>query len=123
MSNKKINKDSMSALIGGLVGQPVEEEAPTDVQTEVPVETSLTSQEVNTSHRGRPSGAKKEMISTTVDVELMNKVRAISKKEELSITSIIEVGLRKIVKDYEDKNGPVRVRQSKKKNIDDIFSV
>ena len=123
MSKKKINKDSMSALIGGLVGSPVESEPEINEQEESPVSPTPTSQEVNTSRRGRPSGTKKEMISTTVDVEVMNKVRAIAKKEDLSITSLIEVGLRKTIKEYEEKNGPIRVRQPKKKNVDDLFSI
>ena len=123
MSNKKINKDSMSALIGGLVGSSVEQEPEREEQEESPVSPTHTSQEVNTSRRGRPSGTKKEMISTTVDVEMMKKVRAIAKKEDLSITSLIEVGLRKIIKEDEEKNGPIRVRQNNKKNRDDVFSV
>ena len=123
MSNSKINKDSMSALIGGLVGSPVEPVQQPSEQEKPSVSPNPTSKEVNASRRGRPSGTKKEMISTTVDVEIMNKVRAIAKKEELPITSLIEVGLRKLIKEYEEKNGPVRVRQSKKKNIDDVFSV
>lgn len=126
--SKKLNKDSMSALIGGLVGPPVvpkpdiQEESEKE-QIESPVSPSPTSKEVTTPRRGRPSGVKKEAVCYQLDVDLISKVRAIAKKEDWPITSIIEAGIRKIVKEYEDKNGPVRVRQAKKKNIDDVFSL
>ena len=123
MSSKKINKDSMSALIGGLVGQPDIPETDINEQSEAPVSPSPTSQEVNASRRGRPSGIKKESVCTVVDVELMNKVRAIAKKEDIAITSIIEVGLRMAVQNYEEENGPIRVKQNKKKGLGDVFSL
>jgi len=66
---------------------------------------------------------KKESVCTVVDVDLMNKVRAIAKKEDLSITTIFEVGLKMAVQTYEAKNGPIRVKQSKKKEIDDVFGL
>lgn len=64
---------------------------------------------------------KKESVCTVVDVDLMNKVRAIAKKEDLSITTIFEVGLKMAIQNYEAKNGPIRVRQSKKKDVGDVF--
>ena len=128
MSSKKLNKDSMSALIGGLVGKPVVsatyvQEGSEKEQSGSPVSRSPSSKEETISRRGRPSGVKKEAVCYQLDVDLISKVRAIAKKEDWAITSIIETGIRKIVKEYEDKNGPVRVRQPKKKSIDDVFSL
>lgn len=119
----KLNQDSMDALFGGLVGEPVKTEQEEKKQGVAPVSTLNTTKEVSTSRRGRPSGVKKESVCTVVDVDLMNKVRAISKKEDLSITTIFEVGLKMAIQNYEAKNGPIRVRQNKKKEIGDVFSL
>lgn len=119
----KINKDSMDALFGSLVGEPLHQE-PAQTKTATPPSSATTpGKEASTSRRGRPSGVKKESVCTIVDVDLMNKVRAIAKKEDLSITTIFEVGLKMAVQNYEAKNGPIRVRQSKKKDIGDVFGL
>jgi len=119
----KINKDSMDALFGSLVGEPLHQE-PEQTKTATPPASATTpGKEASTSRRGRPSGVKKESVCTIVDVDLMNKVRAIAKKEDLSITTIFEVGLKMAVQNYEAKNGPIRVRQSKKKDIGDVFGL
>ena len=68
-------------------------------------------------------GVKKESVTTIVDIDLMNKVRAISKKEGLPITAIFEVGLRMAVQNYEEKNGPVRAYKNKKKDVGDVFDL
>ena len=118
----KINKDSMDALFGGLVGDSDQKEQQTKPVV-TSASTSGTTKETNASRRGRPSGVKKESVCTIVDTELMNKIRAIAKKEDLSITAVFEVGLKMAVQNYEAKNGPIRVRQNKKKEIGDVFSL
>lgn len=118
----KFNQDSMDALFGGLVGESAKTEQEEKKQSTAPVSTPNATKET-TSRRGRPSGVKKESVCTVVDVDLMNKVRAIAKKEDLSITTIFEVGLKMAVQSYEAKNGPIRVRQSKKKDVGDVFGL
>ncbi len=119
----KINKDSMDALFGGLIGDsaPKEQEQAMPVTATEP--TPNPSKETTASRRGRPAGVKKESVCTIIDADLMNKVRAIAKKEDLSITAVIEVGLKMAVQSYEAKNGPIRVRQNKKKEIGDVFGL
>ena len=119
----KLNQDSMDALFGGLVGESAKTEQEEKKQGATPVSTPNTSKEVSAGRRGRPSGVKKESVCTIVDADLMNKVRAISKKEDLTITTIFEVGLKMAIQTYEAKNGPIRVRQSKKKEIGDVFGI
>lgn len=119
----KINKDSMDALFGGLVGESVPQESEQTTSEAPSVSNSKPGKEGNAKRRGRPSGVKKESVCTIVDADLMNKVRAIAKKEDLSITTIFEVGLKMAVQSYETKNGPIRVRQSKKKDIGDVFGL
>ncbi len=119
----KLNQDSMDALFGGLVGEPAKTEQEEKRQSTAPATTLNTTKETSASRRGSPSGVKKESVCTVVDVDLMNKVRAIAKKEDLSITTIFEVGLKMAIQNYEAKNGPIRVRQSKKKEIGDVFGI
>lgn len=119
----KLNKDSMDALFGGLVDQsPTEGQEQNDAKNS-PTLSTPTPRESGASRRGRPSGVKKESVTTIVDIDLMNKVRAISKKEGLPITAIFEVGLRMAVQNYEEKNGPVRAYKNKKKDVGDVFDL
>ena len=113
----------MDTLFSGLVGSLPDSESAKEEQHEPSVVPSATSKEVNTPRPGRPSGKKKETISTVVDVEVMKKVRAIAKKEDISIAAVIEVGLHMAIQNYEEKNGPIRTRVSKKKELGDVFNL
>lgn len=112
----KINKSAMEELMGGLVS--VSDEIP-----QVSSAPSTKDKEEVVEKRGRKKGAATERISTLVSADLMNKVRAIALKEGLNISSIINVGVSLVVKNYEEKHGPVRIVPHKKGDIDKVFGL
>ena len=44
-------------------------------------------------------------------------------REDLSLTDLFTVALKKLVREYEEKNGTVRVRKQKKKDLSDVFDI
>lgn len=114
---KKFSKSSMDNLLGGLIGE-------SENQEEQPEVTPSANKEEEPSRRGRPStNVKKEAVTTIIPEDLMGKVRAIGDREDLTLTDLFTVALKKLVREYEDKNGTVRVRKQKKKDVSDVFDI
>lgn len=103
----KINKDDMSALFSGLT---------TPNQSNQSEETVVEVKAIS-----KKSVSIKEKVCANISSVKMDKVRAIAGKEGLSITSILEVALDMAIKSYEDKNGVVRARSSKRGDASKIF--
>ena len=53
--------------------------------------------------------------------ELVEKVKAIAKKEGFTIREVVEKFFRNGIGSYESKHGTVKVRSRKKQNIDDVL--
>ena len=73
----------------------------------------------------RQSSEKKKMehVCTLVDVEQMAKIRAIAEREGIALKDIFAVGLNMAISNYEQKNGTIRIRPTKKGNASDVFGV
>ena len=115
----KINKDSMSSLLEGLTS--VRSTVPEDHQQSSP---SSNSKEKVTSIPGdKPTskGGSKERICTSIDKNVMNKIRTISETEGLQINELITLGLDMVISKYEEAHGPVRTKKINKGNIENIF--
>lgn len=54
-------------------------------------------------------------------VELVEKIKAISRVEGFSIRDIVERSFRNSIASYEDKHGKIKVKPKKQKNIADVF--
>lgn len=63
----------------------------------------------------------KERVCTTIDMAIMNKVRALSEKEGVFINDLITLGLNMVIAKYEERHGQIRPPKSNKGNIDSIF--
>lgn len=115
---KKFDKNAMESLVSGLTA-PITEPCQ-DASAVTPSKES-----VSGSRRGRkPRGKDVEVISTVVDVDLINKARAIAGIEGLALKDIINKGLKMAIKIYEDKHGVVRPRRPKKKgDVNDVFDL
>lgn len=116
---KGINKDSMSSLLEGLtsVRNTTQENHPQSI-------TSSHSKEKVTSTSGsKPTskGGSKERICTSVDKNVMNKIRTISETEGIQINELITLGLDMVISKYEETHGQVRPKKINKGNIDNIF--
>lgn len=53
--------------------------------------------------------------------ELVEKIKAIAKKEDFTIREVVEKFFRNGIGCYEGKHGVVKVRSRKKQNIDDVL--
>lgn len=107
----------MDNLLGGLIGE-------SESQEQQPEVSQPAHREEEPSRRGRPSAnVKKEAVTTIIPKDLMGKVRAIGDREDLSLTDLFTVALKKLVREYEEKNGTVRVRKQKKKDLSDVFDI
>jgi len=62
-----------------------------------------------------------EHVCTLVDVEQMAKVRCIAEREGVSIKDIFAAALTMAISSYEKKNGPIKVKASKKGDVREIF--
>lgn len=63
----------------------------------------------------------KERICTSIDVTIINKVRAISKKEQLPINEIIELGIKMVIEKYEKTHGQISLQNEGRGDIKNIF--
>lgn len=109
MSNKEKIDNAMNELLGGLtanqggIGQEPSQKEP--AREEI-------------SPAQQKYREKYERVCTIQEVELMNKVREIARREGVSIKSVIEFMLQSGVKTYESNNGVLRVRKTKGKKGD-----
>ena len=53
--------------------------------------------------------------------ELVDKIKAIAKKEDFSIREVVEKSFRNTISSYESKNGKIKLKPKKQKNIDDVL--
>lgn len=114
--SKEIKTSAMDTLFEGLTGQPHPEE-----NVSSPEPASLPEADAHSSKK--PSKPSYEVISTTVDPVIMSKIRAIASIEELAIKDVIGVGLKMVVSRYEEVHGKVRVKKSKKGDVNKIFNM
>ena len=113
--SKGINKDSMSSLLEGLTSvrtTAAEERRPSSAK-----EKSVSTSEANPTSK---SGSK-ERICTSIDMVVMNKIRAISEKEGVLINELITLGLDMLISKYEDSHGQIRPKKANKGDITSIF--
>ena len=73
----------------------------------------------------RQSARKKKMehVCTLIDTEQMAKIRAIAEREGIALKDIFAVGLNMAISNYEQKNGTIRIKPTKKGNASDVFGI
>ena len=117
--SKGINKNSMSSLLEGLTS--VRSTTPED--NHQPNPSSNLKEKVTSIPGDKPisKGSSKERICTSVDKNVMNKIRTISETEGIQINELITLGLDMVISKYEETHGEVRPKKINKGNIDNIF--
>lgn len=78
---------------------------------------------VSRTRRQSSEKRKMEHVCTLVDVEQMAKIRAIAEREGIALKDIFAVGLNMAISNYEQKNGTIRIKPTKKGNASDVFGV
>lgn len=109
MPKKEQIDNAMNELLGGLTANQSGTGQDSPQKTPVKEEVSPAQQQ----HRERY-----ERVCTIQEVELMNKVREIARREGFPIKSVIEFMLQSGVNTYESNNGILRVRKTKGKKSD-----
>lgn len=119
---KKINQSSMDELMGALITPSnLHEESAPSTSSSSSVEDDA-SDGVTQPRRGRPK-KEKERICTSVNMVTMEKLRAISDKEHISLTDLITLALDRLVGSYELKHGPIKAKAKKKGDIEKVFNL
>lgn len=115
---KTIDPDAMSNLLDGLTsGRPSIGNTPYPSPA-----TSVFSKEESTPKTTKvQKNSGKERICTSVDKNVMNKIRTISETEGIQINELITLGLDMVISKYEETHGAVRPKKINKGNIDNIF--
>ena len=119
--SKGINKDSMSSLLDGLTSvneASVEQRSQTVSPSAAP---SPSKTKMQPEAKSVLKGSSKERICTSVDTNVINKIRTISEKEGVLINELIAIGMEMVISKYEESHGQVRPKKSNKGNIGNIF--
>ena len=114
MSKEEQKKTAMDRLFQGLTPPASASAGSEDGSQQEPEEKSSSA----TSSRQKKYNEKNERVCTIMEIEDMNKLRYIAGKEGLAIRELFGISVKKLIKEYEGKNGVIPVRKSKKKKGD-----
>jgi len=120
---KNLNMNSMDKLFSGLTGkeQPtVESGGSSNVKSK---EIESVSQKETTSTNTSRKKIVKQHICATVDVEKMEKIRAIAETEALNINAILDLALSFVINKYEELHGTISVKKPKKGDVGKVFNL
>lgn len=116
---KGINASAMGQLLEGLTSVKSSVDTPSQ-ETNVP--SPSIRREPSAPVRETPKeDAKRERICTSLNKELMDKIRTISEKEGIKINELITLGLDMVVSKYEETHGKVHPKKGMKGDIKKIF--
>lgn len=119
---KNLNMSAMDKLVSGLAGnaqQPSVEQGSggtTTMNDAKPQETPRPS----TSRRKK---VVKKHICTNVDVEKLDKIKAIADMEGLNINAIFDLALSFTIQKYEQLHGTIQVKNPKKGDLRKVFNL
>lgn len=120
MSKEEQKKNAMDKLFSGIA--PLSPAAPSEAISKQDKEEDTSS---STSSRQKKYNEMNERVCTIMEVEDMNKLRYIAGKESLAIRDLFGISVKKLIKEYEAKNGPIHVRKSKPKkgDVSKVFDI
>ena len=121
MAKKNFNSPAMDNLLAGLTSgnEPTSEAATPSAQQEPKVGKSEREEAAKAVRRT----TKSEQLSTTVDVEIMNKVRALMEKEGLNKKEVVTAALINLLRSYESTHGELKQKKEKKGKIDVLLGL
>ncbi len=111
--NKK-NSTALNALLDGLTGNQTQDTASKSKEKE---ESSTEQPEA------KHTSTHTQRVCVLIEDEVLAKIRAISEKESISLSSIYNLGLKVVVENYESNHGKITPKQHKKGDIDKIFNI
>ena len=116
---KGINDSAMGKLLEGL----------TSVNKPIDTPSQETSMSPSLIRKGTPATvretslkeAKRERVCTSLNKELIDKIRTISEKEGVQINELITCGLDMVVSKYEEAHGKVHAKKGVRGDIKKLF--
>lgn len=119
--SKNLNMNAMDKLFSGLSGkedQASVEQVNSDSESKENVP-------LPPSDNAKPSNKKaiKKHFCATVDVEKLDKVRAIAEIEGLNINAIVDLALAVVIDKYEELHGAIKIKKAKKGDIKNVFNL
>ena len=117
--NNSAGKEEIKNLLGTKITIP----APTERQDEQPEEiveqeeTTIPAHKAARSKRAEPS----DVIGIRAPLEIINKLKAIAIKENVTLAELIRQSITRSVKKYEKENGPIDPLETIKKSKRVVF--
>ena len=111
----------MDKLFSGLSGK--EPQASVEQGNSSPESKGTTPISPSDNTRPRNKKAIKKHFCATVDVEKMDKVRAIAEIEGLNINAIVDLALAIVIDKYEELHGAINIKKAKKGDIKNVFNL
>ena len=114
----------MDKLFSGLTGkeQPTVESGGSNNVESKEIE-SIPQKEVTSTNTSRRKKIAKQHICATVDVQKMDKIRAIAEIEALNINAILDLALSFVINKYEELHGKISVKKPKKGDVGKVFNL
>lgn len=110
----KINKEDMNELFDAFT-------SPVSTPAETTEEAPATEKKVISKPSKKISLKDKEKFCANISTEKMDKIRAMSRNEGLTLTDTVEACLELAIKTYEEKNGVIKTKAAKKGDASKIF--
>ena len=118
--SKKIDSNAMGRLLEGLTSGVTPAESGS-METQQAVDIAQRGVENGTVRHPASKVGAKERICTSIDKTIMNKIRAISDKENVQINELISLGLDMFIGKYEGIHGQVRPKRNVRGDINRIL--
>jgi len=116
---KGINATAMGDLLDGLISvkKPIDT---TSNEEQVPFPSTRSEPSVPLGESSKKD-SKRERICTSLNKELIDKIRTISEKEGVQINELITCGLDIVVSKYEEAHGTVHPKKGVRGDIKKLF--
>lgn len=133
----KVNNDKMNALFGGLTKNPISDisennnfDSSNDVESKKEevkndsAEKNIEAKTGNKTTKKEEEGRSKTIhFCTVADIDKVEKIKAIADKEYIPIKDIVNIAFDFVIKKYEGKNGPIRIKNVKKGDASKVFEL
>lgn len=134
----KVNNDKMNALFGGLTKNPISDksekndnidssnnvESGNDETKNDSIERNIEAKNTAKTTKKEEEGKSKTIhFCTVADIDKVEKIKAIADKEYIPIKDIVNIAFDFVIKKYEEKNGPIRIKNVKKGDASKVFEL
>lgn len=118
---KEMNQSAMQSLFNGLVSPSASSSGAAPASSPTPPSASSSSSRAEGVKRGRPKkNPETEQLTVMIDIDVMDKVRALAWQESWSIKDIFTDSVKRFIESYESRFGELKVAKRKAGSIENI---